>query len=454
MPAASAAYTCGIDIGTTKVAAVLFDPAAGRSLRQVSIPHEAAIPAAEPGGAEQDAEKLIQTAARAVRELGSEALARVRGLGVTGQMHGVVLVKAGLRACSPLFTWQDRRVPPEFLAALRERTGRPELRPGFGAVTLAWLFARRQAPGDAIAACTIHDLLVGRLCGLRRPVTDPTNAESWGAFEPDKGDWNRPAWRAAGVPLPLLPRLVPSGARAGEITAAAAAQFGLPAGIPVAAAIGDNQASIAAALRNHDAAETLVLTLGTGGQLSAVATDAVPDPPAPGDPFELRSYPGGRRVVVAAALCGGSAWKWLAETACSWCRDLGLPAPAESTVYARLNQLGAEAGPDARGLRVLPRFLGERNAPEERGVITGIDTGNMTLGTLARALAFGIIQNLFEMFPNTVLEQRRQVVGTGNALRRNPLLQQAVREISSLPLFLSEDREEAATGAAWLAAAG
>lgn len=74
--------------------------------------------------------------------------------------------------------------------------------------------------------------------------------------------------------------------------------------------------------------------------------------------------------------------------------------------------------------------------------------GNFTIGNLARALARGILVNLKEMLPQSVLRDRARVVGSGNALRRSRLLQALTQEVFDLPLLLTEGREEAAVGAA------
>src|SRR5512145_2431520 len=80
----------GIDIGTSKIAAVILDPA-GSVLAIASRPHHAAL-AGPPGRFEQDPRKLYSVAREVVRELPEPIRAQVRSIGLTGQMHGVLLV--------------------------------------------------------------------------------------------------------------------------------------------------------------------------------------------------------------------------------------------------------------------------------------------------------------------------------------------------------------------------
>lgn len=441
----------GIDIGTSKVAAVIAD-CGGVLAAAASAPHGAELEAPA-GRSEQGAEALIAAAWRLVRQLPRAERARVTAVGVTGQMHGCVLADSRAQALSPLFTWQDQRCEqtPGFLDELRARTGH-RLATGFASATLAWLLARGALPTNASCAATIADLLVQRLCGLPRPVTDATQAASWGLFDLRRLAWDEEAIAASGIPRRLFPEVLACGAQAGTLAAGPARELGLPGGIPVAAGIGDNQASIVAALDQPQ--RQLLLSLGTGGQLSAVMPAGTLKERSPAAAsWEYRPHVDGLYAVVAASLAAGSAWKWLAGLCASWVRDLGGVPPAEAEVYERLNSLGAEAAASGAGagLLVRPNLLAERHDPALRGSIEGIGPGNMGLGALAWALAQGIVRNLRDMMPQEALGGRTSVVGTGNALRRNRLLRTAAEAVFGLALTVPESREEAAVGAALVA---
>ncbi len=442
----------GIDIGTSKVAAVIVDRG-GVLLAAASEPHHADLPAPD-GRSEQDAESMLGAAWRLVRGLPAELRARVAGVGATGQMHGFAFVDRAGRAASPLYTWQDQRCErtPGFLSDLQARTG-CRLSTGFAPATMAWLLAHAaEAAAAAAAACTICDLAVQRLCGLPLPVTDTTHAASWGLFDRSRLGWDEAAIAASGIPRRFFPEVLACGSRAGSLAPGPSRDLGLAAGIPVAAGIGDNQASLVAALR--EPRTQLLLSLGTGGQLSAVLpADARLDFAAASRSFEYRPYLGGLYAAVAASLAAGSAWKWLADLSASWMRDLGGAPPAETEIYKQLNTLGEQARQTGAGgeLFVHPSFLAERHDPSLRGRIEGIAAANMGFGAMAWALAQGIVRNLRDMMPAWTLQGRAAVVGTGNALRRNPLLQTAARSVFGLPLIVPESREEAAVGAALVA---
>ncbi|MBI5726185.1 MAG: hypothetical protein HZA50_19665 [Planctomycetes bacterium] len=435
----------GIDVGTGKSAAVIVGPDR-KVLADASRPNNANL-SAPTGRSEQDVAKLLDATWRAVCDLPADLRRQVRAVGVTGQMHGVVVVDAGGQAVAPLINWQDQRCleKPDFLPSLKNRTGHI-LRTGFGCATLAWLAANRAMPKQAAYAATIHDLAVSRLTGQAVPVTDPTDAASWGFFDLDRLDWNLKAVKKAGISEGLMPKVLPCGGRAGELSAPMAQTLSLPEGVPVAVAIGDNQASLVATL--SDPQVELALTLGTGGQISAVLTGE--GRPAPMESFEYRPYPGRRLAAVAAPLCGGAAWAWLAETVQRWLAELNVPCPSKDEIFARMDELGAKA-PDS--LVIGPQFLGERHDPTLRGAIGRIDLENFSLGGVARALARGILTNMKNMLPAELLAGRKRIVGSGNALRKSALLRAMAEDVFRMPLILSEGQEEAAAGAAIQAAA-
>jgi len=442
----------GIDVGTSKVAAVLWDTDRGESVGVHSVEHEAAVSGLPEGWAEQDVGALLDAVAEAVARLSAEQRAQVQAVGLTGQMHGILLLGAGCRPLSRLITWQDQRCLGDgFLAGLRRRTGAAALHAGYGCATLAWLAAHDAVPPETVSVAAIHDFVAARICGLRQPVTDPTDAASLGLFDVLESRWREDWLDRAGVSASLLPRVQPCGSPAGRLAEDAARDLGLPVGVPVMTPIGDNQASVWASVHGRAAERVLALTLGTGGQLSAVMPADFRPESASGPTFEYRPFPGPRFAAVAATLSGGAAMAWLADVVRDWCTALGVDAPPRDDLFARLSDLGLRA--TGGGLEVRPHFAGERHAPESRGRIAGIGLTGFSLGNVARALARGVVANLRAMLPPECLAGRTTVVGSGNAVRRLPLLRGCIEEVMGLPLELRPDCEEAALGAAMLAEA-
>ena len=417
----------GVDCGTSKVAVALVN-AAGDQLHVTSRPHAADLPSSV-GHHEQDAERIIATAEDLVRGIDAEMRARIAGIGFTGQMHGVVLHDVAGTPLSPLVTWQDRRLEQDSACLPSPEHG---ARAGFALATLAWFARRGQLPIDARAA-TIHGLLAARWGAMARAPIDPTDVHAWGGLTPPPG-----------IEAVRLPAVVRHGAPVGRLSAATAARLGLARGMTLYAPLGDNQASVRATLVSptHD----LGLTIGTGCQLSALVPRSLA---VELGHAERRPYDAQHDLIVTAPLCGGAAWRWLAETVTEWMTDLGQSAIALEVMYARLDELGLLAD-DA--LSFAPHLLGERHDRSLTGALTGLRLGNGSLGRIARAVARSITANARNLMPVAIRQNRTRVIASGNALRHSELLRTMAEHELGLPLRLSDRSEEAATGAALVAA--
>ena len=428
----------GIDIGTTKAAAVIADET-GRLYAVAGAPHYAGSPD-ENGKAEQDVQKILDCIWRVIGELPAAERAEVAAIGVTGQMHSLLLGNG--EGVSPLTTWQDQQCSETFLERMNKAAG-VTLRNGFGGATLARL-AAENALGNWDFCAAISDYLTTLLAGNCRVVTDPTHAASWGIFDIAENAWNKKALDALNIPVELLPEVSPCGSVIGTLTADYAAKLGLKSGIPVVNAIGDNQASILGTGR--EVSEEVYLTLGTGAQLSAVL-DKHPGKVA--ESLEVRPFPGNRFLLVAAPLCGGAAFAWLADTVNNFRKAFGEEELPRHELLDKLDAMGvAELEKGEPELSVIPQFLGERHAPAARGVVGGLTLENCTPGKLAAALAAGIVRNLKSGFQPEQLQGRNKVIGSGNGVRLVKSIQIMIAREFGLPLELAEGREEAATGAA------
>ncbi|MFW5740486.1 MAG: FGGY family carbohydrate kinase, partial [Myxococcota bacterium] len=269
----------GIDLGTTSTCAVALD-IERREVVATQVRETARRLPGDPDAYAFDAEQLIHSAMETLRGL-SEAVCSeghsVAGLGVTGQMHGVVLVDGRGRVCSPFVNWQDQRgnrlddglgmtCTDAVRARLRVHSPRAGCVPatGHGAVTLYGLGRAGALPVGA-KALTIQDLFVLALTGAL--ATDPTDAASWGLYDVEgQTGWFEDVEQALSLPRGTLPPLVATGSCAGKVTHAAGRRAGVPHGLPVAVAMGDNQASFVASVPSIG--ESLLLNLGTGGQIS------------------------------------------------------------------------------------------------------------------------------------------------------------------------------------------
>jgi sugar (pentulose or hexulose) kinase len=457
----------GIDLGTTTITAVALEARRGELLACCTAPNRAEVTAPADkarGRSEWDVTAIAAQARACLRAAGEQLGGRRRdlaGLGITGQQHGVVVVADDLRPLTPLINWQDRRgdepMPSgghTYTQRARELAG-PDaprrtgcrLATGYMGVTLFWLKQHRLLPA-AGTACFVMDYLGADLTA-GNPVTDPTCAASSGLFDVARDEWDLPVLDALGIAPAQLPEVRRSGEPLGGLGEVAAEETGLPPGLPVFVGIGDNQASYLGSVARRD--DTLLVNVGTGGQVTAFSESFVYD-----QELETRPFPRGGYLLVAAGLSGGAAYAVLER----FFRAVGaevLGAAADEPLYPAMNRLAAGVPPGADGLRCEPFFAGTRERPELRASWTGISAENLTPGHLARALLEGMARTFAsgQGLIGRVLGRRwPALVGAGNGVRANPLLARLIAEELRLPLRVAAQPEEAACGAARLAAVG
>jgi sedoheptulokinase len=435
------AVTLGIDIGTTKAAAVIYDWEKKQILDCASENTNADI-TSDTVHSEQDVETIFASVNNLMHSLGKNEKKRIEAIGLTGQMHGIVMWNE--KNCSPLITWKDKRASTsDLLRKINKVPGAENLKDGWGITTLACLAQDRRLANWQHSS-TIHDYFVYRMCGLPKAVTDPGDAASWGCFDIISNKWNFNTIRKLEIPESILPTVSMDNQPAGKLLQKFAAEWGVPATVPVAVAIGDNQASILSTSQVPD--DEIYLTIGTGAQLTVIlGKDKLKDT-VNNQKMEIRPYFDGKYIAVAAPLCGGQAFAWLIDAVETWQQELGFPEIPRDQLFRKLDALGSR-NLDTE-LIIKPNFLGERYNPDLTGIIQNINLNNFTLGNISAALAKGIVANLKQMMPEELLTGKKLVVGSGNAVRRLQVIQRMIEKVFDLPLKACNSKEEAACGAA------
>ena len=446
----------GVDIGTTKLCAVAVAADGGTLLAVESAPNATRL-SAGPDAAEQDAAVFLARLPALLSRLQRHpALAGAcpLALGVTGQMHGVVLADTTGTPLSPLITWQDGRgnrragSGRSYVDEVRHRLGAAAPAEsgctpasGYGAVTLLRLREEGLLPAGA-TALTMQDLLVATLCG--QMVTDATDAASWGLFDVRHGErWLPGAADALGLPESLLPAVLPTGSLAGTLLPGPAERTGwLPAGLPVAVALGDNQASFLGSV--PALADTVLVNLGTGGQMSVPL-----DHYTRVEGLDTRPLLPGLWLLVGASLCGGRAYQVLERFFAAVGRDL-FGNEDDTSRYELMNRLAAAAEADCGGLLADTRYAGTRLDPAAHGALLGITTDNFTPANLTRAVIAGMVEELAAFYrqAHEAGAHPTHLTASGNAVRRNRLVRQEIEHRLAMPLTLPPCEEEAAYGAA------
>jgi sedoheptulokinase len=441
----------GIDIGTTKVAVAIVDPHTRRAIATSSIPHEGDLPVPIRGRSEQSVPKILGALDRCVAEIPLDLRDCVRSIGVTGQMHGVVMWNTDSGEVSHLVTWQDQRcLENNFLSELRTATGDTTAQSGYGTSTLAWLAATEPNTLSRFSsAATIHDYLVARISGTLTAITDPSDGASFGFFDLASRAWREDYISKANIPRHILPQIRSAGEHVGHLSTEYSARWELPPGIPIGNALGDNQASLYGSLTQP--ATQVALTIGTGAQLSVVVPTLPSDYAASSARFEFRPYVGESYIAVVASLTGGRALAALGKALESFIGALGIEnPPAMDAIQTTMHTLGLERA--TTDLRAHASLSGERYDLSLRGSFTNLSFDNFTIGDMTAALCHGLVTSLRDSLPAELLRARTEIVGSGNAIRRSLLMQRVIRESFGCDVKLQEGAETTACGAALVAA--
>ena len=456
----------GIDLGTTTITALALCDAGAPVVAVRSVANDTRINTGtstgqQPEHFEWDAEAIAVRAEDCLRLLVDDLGDRrgdVASLGVTGQQHGVVVIDDQLRPRTPFINWQDRR-GEEYLAG-SDRTYVDEahhrlgpdawrragctLATGHLGLTLYWLQSNDRLPRGT--ACSIMDYVTARLIG-GPACTEPTCAAASGLLHIASRDWDRAAIDSLRLPRDMFPPIREAGEQAGGLANDVARRVGLKPGIPVATPTGDQQAGFVGSVTDREHCGHL--NVGTGAQVAAFVESSQFAPP-----LELRPFPIAGNLLTGAVLCGGWSYQVLEQFFRGVGRDV-LGMTTETRSYQRLNELAESIPPGADGLICEPLFAGTRADPARRAAWRGMTARNFTPAHMTRALLEGMARAYAEQLAAVQEQGGRtltRLVATGNAMRENRLLCELVSHATSLPLTIPHHREEAAFGAALLAA--
>ena len=269
----------GLDLGTSGVKALLIDEAqavvaAGHGVLEVSRPHH--------GWSEQDPAGWIRASEDAIAELKAShprELAAIKGIGLSGQMHGATLLGSDDKVLRPCILWNDTRSHAEAAALdadprFRDITGNIVF-PGFTAPKLAWVKNNEPSIFAQVAKVLLpKDYLRLWLAGEHLSEMSDSAGTSW--LNVAERRWSPDLLAATDLDESHMPSLVEGTEKAGALRAELAARWGMTAGIPIAGGAGDNAAS-ACGMGTVGEGHAFV-SLGTSGVLFAANTAYLPNP--------------------------------------------------------------------------------------------------------------------------------------------------------------------------------
>jgi len=441
-------YFLGIDVGTGGTRAVLINEQ-GQVAKEAASEH-ASFRSPHPGWAEQDPQdwwRASQTAIREVLAKSGVAASEIGALGLTGQMHGAVMLDAQDQVLRPSLIWCDQRTDAQ-CNWLHEKIGRERLieltcnpaLPNFTLTKLLWV--RDNEP--EIFARIAHvlcpkDYVRFMLTGTY--AMDVQEASGTLLLDVTHRCWSSEVARIAGISEAWLPQLFESPEVCARISAEAAALTGLIEGTPVVAGAGDQGAgAIGMGILQPGSVSA---TIGTSGVVFAATAAPTKDPLGRLHTF-CHAVPG-RWHVMGVTQAAGLSLRWL--------RDVVAPGVG----YDALTAEAAKVSPGSAGLIWAPYLLGERTPhldSQATAAFYGI-TASHTRGHLVRAVLEGVAYSLkdtFTLFAELGIPVQGVRLGGGGA--RGPLWRSIQASVYGYSSDVLVAEEGAAFGAALLAGVG
>jgi xylulokinase len=448
-------FLLGFDVGSSSIKAALLDAETGRTVAACSSPAdtELAISAPRPGWAEQDPRLWWEHAAAAVRGLRKTArkeLEVVRAIGISYQMHGLVVIDKTGTVLRPSIIWCDSRavdVGAKAFKGIGEKVCLARLlnSPGnFTASKLAWVkenepqvfsrVSRYLLPGDWLAY-----RMTGEACST------PSGLSEAVLWDFGKGELADVVLDWYGIPRELVPEVRPTFSVQGELTEEAAQDLGLAKGVPVSYRAGD-QPNNAFSLNVLDPGEAAT-TAGTSGVVYGVVSTPASDPLSRVNTFVHVSHsPQAPRYGVLLCLNGtGILNRWMKQI---------LSGDGGTVPYEKMNALAAEAPVGADGLSILPFGNGAERTLENRTLgssFAGVDFNRHGIPHLLRASQEGIVFALehgLEIMRKMGVEARTVRAGNANMFL-SPLFQEAFATVTGarVELYNTDGAQGAARGA-------
>ncbi len=443
----SADLLLGIDIGTGGCKALVV-AADGTVVGECTTGYPLSTP--RPLWSEQDPRDWWAAAGRSIPgaiERAGVTAARIAAVGLSGQMHGLVMLGAGGEPLRPAILWNDQRCAEE-CEAIHKRVGierliaiagKPAL-PGFTAPKILWVAAHEpQVFSRGRAVLLPKDYVRYRMTG--RMAMDAADASGTLLLDVERRRWSPELREAIGVPEAWLPEVMESPQLAGAVSAAGASATGLLEGTPVVAGAGDQAADALGSGTVEDG--QVSVSVGTSG-VAFIATDAYrPDPQR-----RLHAYchaVPGRYHLMGVMLSAGGSLRWF--------RDALYPGEG----YDALIEQARRVPPGSEGLIFLPYLSGERSPhpdPHARGAFVGL-TLRHGKGHLVRAVLEGVAFGLRDL-----LDLCRGIAGPVSRVRltggaaRSALWRQIMADVFQAEVATVNSAQGAAFGAAILAGAG
>ena len=435
-------YYIGIDLGTSAVKTLLMD-GDGKVLNIVSREYPLEFP--KPGWSQQKPEDWRSAVFACVPELtkGFDA-SKIAGIGVGGQMHGLVVLDDADDVIRPAILWNDGRTAEEtdYLndeigkAQLSEWTGNIAFA-GFTAPKLLWMKGNEPGNFQKIKKIMLpKDYIVYVLTGVHS--TDFSDASGMLLLDVKNRKWSQPMLDLCGITIEQMPKLFESYEPVGTLKPDVAGALGLPEGVTVCAGAGDNAAAAVGTGTVGDG--RCNISIGTSGTVFISSCGFRVDD---NNALHAFAHSDGNYHLMGCMLSAGSCSKW-------WMEDI-----LSSKDYASLEKPITNDKLGNNHVYFLPYLMGERsphNDPAARGTFIGM-TMDTARADMTQAVLEGVafaIRDSVEIAKSLGISITRSKICGGGA--KSPLWRKMLANVLNMEIDTIESEEGPGLGGAMLAA--
>jgi xylulokinase len=448
-------FLLGVDIGTTGSKALLIDSGGGL---KASATTEYPMMTPQPQWAEQHPDEWWRSTVASIKSVIRESAIlpdQIAAIGLTGQMHGLVLLDGKGTVLRPCIMWNDQRSAQECLAItnavgeskLLELTGNPVL-PGFTAPKVLWVREHEPEVYRQISKILLpKDYIRYRL--TQSFLSDVSDASGTSMFDVGGRKWSDEMLRALTVPREWLPEVTESPVANSRVSSRAAKETGLREGTPVVGGAGDQAAQAVGAGVIKEG--VVSVTIGTSGVVFASSDAFRPH----GKLHAFCHAVPNMWHVMGVMLSAGGSFRWYRDALCGW--DKVKADVLGRNAYDLLTDEAAEIPPGCDGLIFLPYLGGERTPhpdPDARGVFFGL-TLRHTKAHLTRAVLEGVsfgLRDSLELMRSLGISVKQVRASGGGA--KSLFWQQLLANVFNTEIVTVNVTEGAAYGAALLAGVG
>jgi xylulokinase len=454
----------GIDLGTSGVKALLIDKL-GNALASATVEYPLYTP--KPLWSEQDPEDWWRGAVEAIRQVLAKANISgrdVRGVGLSGQMHGLTPLDKDGNVIRRAILWNDGRTAAECAEFVQRAGGEQRVRelvynvpsPSYTAPKILWLRNHEPAHYARLAHVLLpKDYIRFRLSGDY--ATDVSDATGTALLDVKQRAWSREMLRLQEIDPSILPRLGEGHEITAHVSTTGARETGLVEGTPIASGAGDQPASAVGAGIIQEG--IVSVTIGTSGVVFA-STDHMPIPGAPGISPLVEVFCHAVPVTwfyMGVMLSAGGSLRWFRDNLASGHAALVTRQTSYSDPYDVLLQDAATTPPGAEGLIFVPYLTGERTPhqdPLARGAFVGLTVrhtqAHMTRAVV-EAITYGLRDSLELIRQSGIRVDEVRAAGGG---ARSPIWRQWLADIFDAEITLINSSEGGAFGVALLAGVG